>query len=121
MLQHHAHREAVQASVQDIATTLQDLLSRRVTAYLAGVRDAKTVSRWSNGEITEIRVPDVEERLRTAYRIATLMRDTLPAPTIKAWFLSLNPSIGNVAPVQAIRDGRGSEAIAAASLFLTTY
>ena len=60
-----AHREAVGASLSDVADFLQDILGRRLVAYVAGVKDAKTVSRWAKGEVGEARW-ESERRLRAA-------------------------------------------------------
>ena len=49
------HRQATVAPLTEIATLLQEVLSRRLTAYLAGVQDGKTVTRWASGEVREIR------------------------------------------------------------------
>ena len=114
-----AHKRAVEAPVNDVAGFLQDLLSRRVTAYIARVKDAKTVTRWANGEVTEIRDPDMEQRLRTSYEIGHMLLDADDTPqTIKAWFVSLNPYLDEVSPAEAIREGRGKEAKAAARAFI---
>ncbi len=66
---HQAHRQATAAPVSEIAGLLQEILSRRLTAYIAGVGDGKTVNRWANGEVTEIRDHTTEQRVRTAYEI----------------------------------------------------
>ena len=113
-----AHRQAVRAPVPDVASYLQDLLSRRLVAYLAGVKDAKTVSRWANGEVKEVR-QESEERLRLAYEIAQLLVHFDSPRIIKAWFIGLNPQLGDESPADAIREGRLKEAKAAARAFAT--
>ena len=67
-----AHRQSVNASVSEVASFLQDLLSRRLVAYVAGVKDGKTVTRWASGEVTGVG-QESEQRLRTAYEIAQLL------------------------------------------------
>lgn len=119
MSQQQAHRRAVDASVSELAGFLQSLLSRRVTAYIAGVRDAKTVTRWANGEVRDIRDHEMEQRLRAAYTIAHMLLDFDDERTVKSWFVSLNPYLDNVAPAEAIREGNGKEAMSAAKLFVT--
>jgi hypothetical protein len=114
------HRRATTASVSDVATFLQDVLSRRLTAYIAGVRDAKTVTRWVSGEITQIRDYEAERRLRTAYEIAQLLLIEESPRTVRAWFIGLDPSLDDVSPAEAIAEGRLREALAAARAFLAT-
>jgi hypothetical protein len=111
-----AHRQATRLPLTDVASYLQDLLSRRLVAYIAGVKDAKTVSRWSAGE-AEAR-QESEVRLRTAYEIAQLLIQFDSPPIIKAWFIGLNPQLGDASPAEAIHEGQLKEALAAARAFI---
>jgi hypothetical protein len=112
-----AHRQATTAPITEIAKVLQELLSRRLTAYIAGVDNGKTVSRWASGEITEIRDYRVERRLRTAYEIAQILMRADSAQTVKAWFIGLNPQIGDVSPAEAIHEDLLKESMQAARAF----
>jgi hypothetical protein len=80
---------------------LQEALSRRLTAYIAGVGDGKTVSRWANSEVTEIRDHETEQRIRVAYEIAQLLLLVDSPQTVKAWFIGLCPGFDDVAPAEA--------------------
>jgi len=111
------HRQAVSASVSEVARLLQELLSRRLTAYIAGVKDGKTVARWASGEVADIREPETEQRMRTAYEIAQLLLGDDSPRTVRAWFIGLNPQLGDVPPAEAIREGRLQDALAAARAF----
>lgn len=111
------HRQATAASISDIARFLQEVLSRRLTAYAAGVQDGKTVTRWASGEVTEIRDFKVEQRLRTTYEIALLLLTQESAGTVKSWFIGMNPELDDVAPVEAIRNGQLKDAMIAAHVF----
>jgi hypothetical protein len=88
-----------------------------LTAYIAGVGDGKTVSRWANGEVTEIRDYTTEQRLRRAYEIVQLLMNYDSPQTVKAWFIGLNPQLGDVSPAEALHEGRLKEALAAARAF----
>ncbi|PLS85075.1 MAG: XRE family transcriptional regulator [Actinobacteria bacterium] len=113
----HVHRQAIETSVPDIAATLQDILSRRLVAYVAGVKDAKTVSRWANGEVAAR--DESEKRLRVAFEIAQLLLQFDSPRVVKAWFIGLNPQLGDVSPADTIRDGKLKEAMIAARAFVT--
>ncbi len=112
------HRAAMAAPVSEVAGLLQELLSRRLTAYIAGVKDGKTVTRWATGEVTDIRDYETEQRLRTAYEVAQLLLSDDSARTVRAWFIGLNPQLGDVAPAEAIREGRLRDVLAAARAFM---
>jgi hypothetical protein len=114
---HQVHRQATAAPVSEIARTLQEVLSRRLTAFIAGVGDARTVSRWASGEVTEIRDVWMEQRLRTAYEIAQLLLTYDAVQTVKAWFIGLNPQLGDLSPAEALREGRLKETLSAARAF----
>jgi hypothetical protein len=111
-----AHHRAVDARLEDVVEYLQALLGRRLVAYIAGVKDAKTVSRWANGE-AEAR-QEAEKRVRAAYQIALLLTGFDSPRIVKAWFIGLNPHLADVAPAEAIHDGRSKEALAAARSFI---
>jgi hypothetical protein len=117
VLVEQAHREAVRASLSDVADFLQDLLGRRLVAYVAAVKDAKTVSRWAKGEVGEARW-ESERRLRAAYEIAQLLVRFDSSQVVKAWFIGLNPQLDDESPAEVIREGRLKEAMNAARAFV---
>jgi predicted exporter len=117
VLVEQAHRAAVEASLSDVADFLQDLLGRRLVAYVAGVKDAKTVSRWAKGEVGEARW-ESERRLRAAYEIAQLLVRFDSSRVVRAWFIGLNPQLDDESPAEAIREGRLKEAMNAARAFV---
>jgi len=112
-----AHRQAMTVPLNELAGSLQEILSRRMTTQIAGVKDGKTITRWASGEITEIRDLAVEQRLRTAYEIAQLLLITEPPQTVKAWFLGLNPFLTDISPIEALNAGQLRETIGAARAF----
>lgn len=116
VLVEQVHRQATKAPMDDVANYLQDLLSRRLVAYVADVKDAKTVSRWVNGEV-EAR-EESEKRLRTAYEIAHLLVEFDSPRVVKAWFIGLDPQLDDTSPAEAIHDGQLKEALAAARAFM---
>lgn len=112
------HREATQASVQELATFLQDILTRRLTALVAGQKDGKTVTRWVTGDIAVIRDPMVEQRLRTAYEVSKMLLQYDSPQTVRAWFIGLNPQLDDVSPAEALANGDLKEVRAAARAFI---
>jgi hypothetical protein len=114
-----AHRDATTASVQQIAEELQGLLTRRLTAVLAAVKDGKTVTRWATGETLDIRY-ESEQRLRAAYEIMRLLLQFDAPETVRAWFVGLNPELNDISPVEALRAGQLREALSAARAFIAS-
>lgn len=113
-----AHQAAMHASLQEMASILQATLSRRVTAYLARVRDGKTIARWASGEVASIRDDETERRLRTAYTIVMLLQGSARPQTMRAWFINHNPRLDDALPMDVIRDGRLQDALHAAQAFV---
>jgi len=114
-----AHKLSLQVSIEGAAKFLQEILSRKLTAYIAGVKDAKTVTRWANGEVTEIRVAH-EQRLRTAYEIVQLLLQFDAPQTVRAWFIGMNPQLDDASPAETIRGGQFKEAMGAARAFIAS-
>ena len=112
-----AHRQAMSVPLAELVGSLSGLLTRRMTARIAGVKDGKTITRWATGEFTDVRDFEVEQRLRTSYEIAQILRASEPDPTVRAWFLGLNPHLHDVSPVEALASGQLKEAISAARAF----
>lgn len=119
--QEQAHRRAVSAPLTQIATELQGLLSPRLTAYIAGVRDTKRVARWASGDLAGIRDHLTEQRLRGTYEVAQIMLPVEGPETTRSWFIGMNPRLGDVSPAEAIHDGPLSEALAVVHLFSAGY
>jgi hypothetical protein len=111
------HQQAVRTPMPELAESLQHLLSGRLVAYLAGVKDAKTVMRWAKGEIVEVRM-ESERRLRTAYEVMTLLLRFDGPGTVRAWFIGMNPHLRDEAPADAIHDGRFQDVLDAARSFV---
>lgn len=117
LMTEQAHRLATRVTMSEAARLLQELLSRRLTAYIAGVKDAKTVTRWVQGEVTAAR-DDNEQRLRTAYEIAQLLLQFDSPRTVRAWFIGLNPQLDDRSPAEALHEGQLKEALSAARAFV---
>lgn len=113
-----AHKAAVQASLQELATTLQEILSRSLTAYIANVQDGKTVTRWTKGEVQGFRDRETEQRMRTAYEIVALLRENERPQTMRAWFIHINHRLDDTMPAEAIREGKLQDALYAAQAFV---
>ncbi len=112
-----ARRRATTTPVGDVASSLKNLLGRRLVACVAGVEDAKTVSRWAKGGVREVR-RESEERVRAAYEVSRNLARFDSPRTVKAWFVGLDPRLGDVSPAEAIREGKLEESKATALAFV---
>ncbi len=60
----------------------------------------------------------VERKLRTTYQVALLLLTVDAPPTVKSWFLGMNPYLDDLSPVEAIRSGKEREPLDAARAFV---
>lgn len=110
-----AHRQAVSAAIPSLVERLRTVLGRDVVAVLAQ-RSPRAVSRWASGEAE----PSAREKtlLRDTYQIVEILSEVEPDEIVRAWFMGMNPQLDDESPVEAVRDGRAHEAMAAARAFV---
>jgi hypothetical protein len=96
-----AHREALRLPASKVVEKLVEIVGRKLTAYIGGVKDARTVDRWiGGGEI----YGDAESRLQFAFQVArTLSEYDLPA-VVQAWLTGVNPELGDRVQLRLIRE-----------------
>jgi hypothetical protein len=111
------HAQAVRVPLREAVGALYRLLTGKIAAYMVGVKDVRTLTRWAGGEVREIRV-EHEARLRAAYEIATLLLHFDAPETVRAWFIGMNPELDDVAPIEVIRQDRLQDALGAARAFV---
>ncbi len=96
-------REATTLGIPKIAGYLQAHLGQKITAYLAGLDNAKTVGLWISGAVMPRDLP--KNRLRYAYQATRLLVDAYDDETAKAWFFGSNTLLDDEAPSYVLRHG----------------
>ena len=98
---------------------LTEILGKKLTAYIASVKDARAIERWIAGSEP---YKGVEERLRFAYRLAKMIGDHDGPRVVQAWFTGLNPELNDRVPIRMLREQDietvGPEILGAARAFL---
>lgn len=97
-----AHRRAVVTPAAELAARMQELFGQNLTALMAGVENPKTVGRWVRGQEPH---PTNLARLRAAFQIASLLELATSRQTVQAWFMGMNPGLGDRAPALVLADG----------------
>jgi len=95
-------RSSVLAEPTDMARFLQTHLGQQLTAYLAGLRDPKTVGQWVRGKAKPPAL--TRERLRVAYAAARLLTNVYGDDAARGWFFGANSSLDDRAPASVLRD-----------------
>lgn len=109
-----ANKNTAQVSVADLAKSMHELLGPRLMSLMIGVED-KTVTRWMNG--TSKPTLKHERRLRCAYQIFEMLKSVDASPTIRAWFMGMNPQLDDTSPAEAIAEDHLKDTLAAARAF----
>ena len=110
-----AHGQAVVAAIPEIVGRLRTVLGRDVLAVLVK-RTPRAVTRWVAGDAEP--PAREEDLLRDAFQITQLLSEVEPDEVIRAWFMGMNPQPGEESPVEALREGRVRDAMAAARAFV---
>lgn len=113
------HRKATNADLQTMASTLVEVLGRPITAYMVHVRNVKTISRWANGEVRQVRDRYSEERLLAGYQVvAFMLEEGEHSDVIRSMMMGMNPVLNDDSPVHAVRNGNFSGAMNAARNYI---
>ena len=87
----------------ELLRTLISKIGKKLTAYVAGVHDTRTIECWMAGEPSS---RDAEKRLRFTYQIVmTLTIKDSPAGA-QVWLLGVNPELGDRVPIRLLREGK---------------
>jgi hypothetical protein len=96
-----AHREALRLPVATVVEKLVEIVGRKLTAYIGGVKDVRAVSRWiAGGEI----YGDAEARLRFAFQVARTLSEHDSPAVVQAWLTGVNPELGDRVPLRLLRE-----------------
>ncbi len=96
-----AHREATTTTFSDLIGQLAEILGKKLTAYIGGVKDIRAVDRWIEGG-DPYKSADV--RLRFAFQVAKTLREHDDKRVVQAWFTGLNPDLDDRVPIRLIRE-----------------
>lgn len=114
-----AHREAVSVPFDQLVRDLVAVIGRKLTAYIAGVKDVRALDRWMEGAAP---YNNVDERLRFAYRVIKTLEKHDHAAVVQAWLTGLNPELNDRVPIRLLREGEletvGPEILAAVRAFV---
>ncbi len=115
-----AYRRAVVLPWPELVAGLVATLGRKLTAYVAGVRDVRALDRWTSG--TEPASEETVARLRLTFRLASALAERESPQVVQAWMTGLNPELGDRVPVRLLREGEmevvGPQLLGAVRAFL---
>lgn len=99
------YNEILRMEPHEIVGGLVEILGKKITAYLANVKDTRTIDAWMEGrEAKEARRLDFNQ-LRLALRVARILAARDSNRVVQAWFGGLNPQLGDRNPARLLRGG----------------
>lgn len=103
-------REVVLLQLPELAAYLQAHLGQRLTAYLAGIKDAKAVGQWIQGRAEPSAIG--RERLRAGYHAAVVLSVAFGDRAAQGWFFGANSALDDRAPAAVLREAGTPDEIA---------
>lgn len=114
-----AHREALRLPTSELVNQLVEIIGRKLTAYIAGVKDTRAIDRWKEG--SEI-YGEGESRLRFAFQVVRTLSEHDSPAVVQAWLMGVNPELGDRVPLRLMHEGEidviAPEILRAARAFL---
>lgn len=114
-----AHREAISLPFPELVSRLTGYIGRKLSAYVAGVKDVRSVDGWMKGKAP---YGDAEARVRLAFQVVRTLIDHDSPRIVQAWLTGVNPELGDRIPLRLMREGDlnvvGPEVMAAARAFI---
>jgi hypothetical protein len=96
-----AHREALRLPFPAVTAKLVEIIGRKLTAYIGGVKDVRAVDRWiAGGDI----YGDAEARLRFAFQLVRTLSEKDSPAVVQAWLTGVNPELGDRVPLRLLRE-----------------
>jgi hypothetical protein len=97
-----AHREAISLEFPEIVQRLVEMIGRKLTAYIGGVKDVRALDRWLAGAEP---YGDAKERLRLAFQVVTTLSEHDWPTVVQARLTGVNPELGDRVPLRLLREG----------------
>lgn len=95
---------------------LSENLGKKLLALAVGVTP-DTVQRWTTDAARRPR-DEHERALRDTYLVFQEVNQVEAAPTVRAWFMGMNPQLDDLSPAEALAEGRRRDVMAAARAFV---
>lgn len=104
-------RRVVLLEVPEMADYLQEHLGQRLTAYLAGIKDVKSVGQWIQGRSEPSAI--ARERLRAGYHATIWLTTAFGDRAAQGWFFGANHALDDRAPAAVLREATTPDEVAA--------
>ncbi len=103
-------------TVPQLIQVLERELGDKLAWLVTGLSSEKEMKQIKRGR--EKADDEVESRLRYAHEVVTMLKPYDARDVIRAWFIGMNPILGDEAPASVIAAGKGEDALEAAKAFI---
>lgn len=110
-----SHSRSIGRGADDVLRTLVNGLGKKAVAAIFS-KDVRTIERWLRS--TSNIGMESERLLRDTYQIFLLIEEADDVHVARAWFLGMNPNLGDHSPIERLAEGRAREVVAAARAFV---
>jgi uncharacterized protein (DUF2384 family) len=93
--------DAVKLPIADVASYLQEHISQRMAAYLAGLGDSRQIGRYARGEHAPTSA--IDRRLREGYKVVRLLVEAYDDSTARSWLFGTNTRLDDQAPIEVLQ------------------
>ena len=100
---------------KEVLRALVAALGKYPVAAIFG-KDVRMIERWLKPGI-QLKVED-ERRLRDAFQVFSLIHEADGAEVARAWFIGMNPELGDDSPVEQLAAGNARAVLAAARSYV---
>lgn len=111
----NSHKQSIGRGADDVLRTLVNALGKKAVATIFS-KDVRTIERWLRS--TSGLGVENERLLRDSYQIFLLIEEADDVHVARAWFLGMNPNLGDHSPIERLAEGRAREVVAAARVFV---
>jgi hypothetical protein len=98
-----AYRESTTTPFPKLVQILTGIIGKKLTAYVAGVKDVRALDRWMEGAEP---YKNAEQRLRFTFRVVRTLQSSDHPAVVQAWLTGLNPELNDRVPIRLLREGR---------------
>jgi hypothetical protein len=96
-----AHVDSTRLTFQELVTRITKIIGRKLTAYIAGVDNVRSVDRWMEGQSA---YGQAESRLRFSYQVIVPLANLEGPAVVQSWLTGINPELGDRTPIRLLRE-----------------
>jgi uncharacterized protein (DUF2384 family) len=99
--------DAIKLPIAEVAGYLQEHISQRMAAYLAGLADSRQIGRYARDDHKP--TPPTDRRLREGYKVVRLLVEAYDDSTARSWLFGTNTRLDDQAPIEVLQQATDTQ------------